>query len=290
MENEFINQKDNEPSVSQNTNETISATDELHTATTQSDNSTDIEKESFTPYAYKRLQRARKKALHYGVEIPKLQYKLDMPAKPRKLFIVSGYILLGIMIAFIVGLIALGIASGFGTFLGKFFTEGPEMYEGNELMDGFGFTALINAGLALAYFVLFLILLIPIVIIIFLRSAISHTFILARASYQEIGRGHAFLNYIIYTLAAAVILIASFVVLITQTATKMHWAVILIWWVVIAILIFYGVAMIIERVRARREFNKLPEEIKQDFIAQDEAWQKYKRRKDNSNNSTTWRW
>jgi len=284
--NETKNETHNEPPV--NSGETQNTTPEQTPSNKALEVDRDqIEKESFSPFAYRRLQRARRKALHYGVEIPKLKYKLTRPVKPRPLFAVVGYIML-------VALIAVIAASAFiilGSGVMKLIASGPEFYEGNEMTDLFGITQLTNMGIFLFYILLLGILILPIGIIALMVSIVKRTFALANASYQEIGRGHILLNYIVAVMVAGVASLVMFFVLLNQgTIANLHWTVIMIWLVFTALLFLFGTALIIERVKARKMFNALPEEQKQDFIAMDEAWQKYKSRKEASNTSSRWRW
>lgn len=239
-----------------------------------------IEKSSLTKLGYKKLKSARKRALHYGVTIPKLNYTLDKPEKPRNLFLIAGLVLATISIICLGLFIIFGIKTKFFSMYFNVIFNGPEFVDESWIEKTLGFSFLLNIGIALIYVVLTFVAIIPILLIVFAIKTISMTFDLANASYQELGGGHGLMSYILKWILFEIILVLFLVIYASNAKISGSFTIIIITFaILIAMSLFYIVVLILERIKNRKKFKTLPKEKQEDFLKQDRAIRAYKSRK-----------
>lgn len=238
----------------------------------------DIEKNSYSKYMYKKLVKARKKSLQYGVTIPPLKYELEKPEKTRKVFLIAGYILLGFTIALAIGFIIMYIVSGvFPMFIdmvrGTSSVYSKELFEKSLGLSSFG-----AISLTWLYVVTIILLLLPIGIITSLVKGVIKNFALSKISKQEMAKGFEvsrFINILVISMFLSLLIGILFII---EGLVKGGLGVFItiMSFVIFACCLTLLIFIIKERKRESKWFINLSEEKQQDFLNQNNAVKKYR--------------
>lgn len=238
----------------------------------------DIEKNSYSKYMYKKLVKARKKGLQYGVTIPPLKYELEKPEKPRKVFLIAGYTLLGFTIALFIGFIIMYIVSGvFPMFLDMI--RGTSNVYSKELFEkSLGLTSFGAISLTWLYVVIVILLLLPIGIIMGLVKGVIKNFAFSKISKQEMAKGFEISRYINMLIISMFLSLIIGVLFIVEGLVKGGLGIFI---TIMSFVIFVWCLILLtfikkERKREKEWFNNLSEEKQQDFLNQNNAVKKYK--------------
>lgn len=238
----------------------------------------DIEKNSYSKYMYKKLVKARKKGLQYGVTIPPLKYELEKPEKTRKVFLIAGYTLLGFTIALFIGFIIMYIISGvFPMFIDMI--RGTSNVYSKELFEkSLGLTSFGAISLTWLYIVIVILLLLPIGIIIGLVKGVIKNFALSKISKQEMAKGFEVSRYINILVISIFLTLLIGILFIVEGLTRGGLGVFItiMSFVIFACCLTLLIFIIKERKREKEWFNSLSEEKQQDFLNQNNAVKKYK--------------
>lgn len=238
----------------------------------------DIEKNSYSKYMYKKLVKARKKGLQYGVTIPPLKYELDKPEKTRKVFLIAGYTLLSFTIALFIGFIIMYIVSGvFPMFIdmlrGTSSVYSKELFEKSLGLSSFG-----AISLTWLYIVIVILLLLPIGIIMGLVKGVIKNFAFSKISKQEMAKGFEVSRYINILVISIFLTLLIGILFIVEGLTRGGLGVFItiMSFVIFACCLTLLIFIIKERKREKEWFNSLSEEKQQDFLNQNKAVKKYK--------------
>lgn len=244
-------------------------------------NEIDYEQLSYGKVAYKRVQRLRKKGKRRGIDIPALGFELTKPDKPRIVF----------WIAAIVGLvIAAGILVGFGfvmkyaiDFLSRHFKDSggflKTIFNPTLFFASAGLTIIPILIMIMAYCMILLMLLIPVIMALYCYTFARNAFYMARCSKEEFAKGEFIWGHIVNF---AVVLVVSTVLLIvcllSTDAQKLKIAIGLVY---LGIVIIFGgllTLLVLEKKKCTKWFDSLPEDKKQNFLEHDKGLRRVKRR------------
>lgn len=247
----------------------------------ETDNVTDFEKLSYGKVGYKRVQRLRKKAKRKGINVPVLGYELTKPERPRIAFIVVAVVAL---------VIAVGVLVGMG-FLFKYLIDvfAVQFQDSGGLMktllDPTVFFA--TAGLSflpvlliiMAYLMLLLILLLPVLFAIYCYTFARDMIYLSKCSKEEFAKGSIvsdrIFRLIVTLIVSTVILIAVLILCETQTPkiiTGLAYAgAVIVFGSLLALLVF-------EKSKCGKWFETLDEYKKQNYLAHEKGLRAIKRR------------
>lgn len=247
----------------------------------ETDNVTDYEKLSYGKVGYKRVQRLRKKAKRKGINVPLLGYGLTKPERPRIAFIIVAVVSL---------IIAVGVLVGMGflfkylidVFSDQFQDTGGLM---KTLLDPTVFFA--TAGLSflpvlliiMAYLMLILILLLPIIFVIYCYTFARDMIYLSKCSKEEFAKGSIvsdrIVRLIVTLIIATVVLITVLILCETQTPKLIvgliYGGAVVVFGGLIALLVF-------EKTKCNKWFATLDEYKKQNYLAHEGGLRAIKRR------------
>ncbi len=238
------------------------------------DDTIDYEQLSYGKLGYKRVQRLRKKGERRGIEVPKLEFELHKPDKPRIVF----------WIAAIVGIIVfVGILVGTG-FLIKFLVDVfSEFYKDT----GGLFKTLTNPGvlfvsqgisiapllfLIMAYLFVALIGIIPLMIALYCYYFVRNMLYVAKCSKEEFAKGERISGYIVCYIG--ILVAATIILIVVLSLTDAQTAKFLVGLIYGGVVIIFGgllALMIIERQKCKKWFEGLNEDNKQNFLEHDKA-------------------
>lgn len=245
------------------------------------ENEIDYEKISYGKIGYKRIQSLRRKGERRNIDVPKLNYELTKPEKPRIAF----------WIAAIVGIILFaGILVGAG-FLIKFLID----FFSDFFKDSGGyFKTLLNPSLLfasqglsivpvmfliLAYMFLILIVALPIMVAIYCYRFGRNMLYLARCSKEEFAKGEVVIRHIMnYSgiLIGTIIIFVLGLMMIKNSNAKLLTGlicggIVLIFGGLLALIIF-------EKKKCGKWFKDLDEDKKQNYLAHEKALSSVKSR------------
>lgn len=265
----------------QNENNDIVVSTEVQNNNQQSNSGEPIStNNNFTKYMQKKLAKAKRKSLQYGVTIPDLKYELTAPEKPRAIFSIVGYIMIAIGLAIFVGatiwFISSGIFSVFGQLVSGATTSlTPEMAE-----KTLGFSALAGAGAIFICIFIAIVMLIPTVICIALVALGIKNINLTHASRQEMAVGYEVTRYLLWLIS---IMFFSVLAVIIFAIEGFKGSALIAITIIASILIIICAVLFAIILQARKKdkvwFETLPEDRKQDFIAQNKMLKEYSSRK-----------
>lgn len=240
----------------------------------------DYEKTSYGSFAYKRVQRLRRKGERRGIKVPRLNYELSKPEKPRIAFwivaIVSAVIFVGIIVGigfFYNELIKMfSDLSGIGDFL-------KVVFDPDILAASFGWSAVPGILLAAVYLLIIVLFALPVIAAIYFYRFVRDAFYMAKCSKEEFAKGSIIFSRIVGIVAVLVVLTIIFVILlsyITASTAKVYMG-----------LIFGGLAaalggllalIIVEKIKCGKWFETFDEEKKQNYLEHENALRRIKSR------------
>ncbi len=241
----------------------------------------DYERASYGKIGYKRIQRLRKKGKRRGIEVPKLNYELTKPEKPRVAFWIAAAVGIAVFV---------GIMVGTG-FLIKFLVDVfSDLYKDS---GGFFKTLLnpkvlfVSQGLSLvplllliaAYLLFASMAIIPISIAICCYRFVQNMFYMARCSKEEFAKGEmitgSIVSYVFVLVVATVLLVVVFVLTDAQTAR------LLVGLIYAGVVVIFGgllALLIVEKKKCGKWFETLDEDKKQNYLEHEKALGRIKSR------------
>lgn len=238
----------------------------------------DIEKQSYSKYMYKKLQKARKKGKQYGVDVPKLNYSLDKPEKPRKLFQIIGYSMLALTILVAVGFIVAYIVSGIFPMFAELIGGTVSVYSKETLGKSLGLSGVASLAVTWIYVLIIILLLIPIALVWLLVKFTIKNLSFINLSKQEMAKGFEVKRYL---LGLYIMMGASLALVILFAFEGLLNGGLGIFIIVLSIVMFATclvISIFITKERKKEQvwFNNLEIEKQQDFINQNNSIKKIK--------------
>ncbi len=238
----------------------------------------DIEKQSYSKYMYKKLQKARKKGKQYGVDVPKLNYSLDKPEKPRKLFQIIGYSMLALTILVAVGFIVAYIVSGIFPMFAELISGTVSVYSKETLGKSLGLSGVASLAVTWIYVLIIILLLIPIALVWLLVKFTIKNLSFINLSKQEMAKGFEVKRYL---LGLYIMMGASLALVILFAFEGLLNGGLGIFIIVLSIVMFATclvISIFITKERKKEQvwFNNLEIEKQQDFINQNNSIKKIK--------------
>lgn len=245
----------------------------------------EVEKASYSDYSYKRVRKLREKGKYWGYEVPYLQYPVNKQEKPRAIFLVAG-ILYAIMASLML-VATFFVVTGFvlpllGTALGL-----SGMFKIFQ-WDILGLFATISA-LVPIFIWLILIATIGLLVginIYFISQTIKF-FKMSKISMQEMAKGFEVQSLIIRLgtiMGIAVVVGVAILVLTRENVTLAGvWLVIGIMLAILAVISPFFILLIIERNKAKKQFDELSEEQQTDFIRHNQMLDRVHRKSNKGN-------
>lgn len=238
----------------------------------------DIEKQSYSKYMYKKLQKARKKGKQYGVDVPKLNYTLDKPEKPRKLFQIIGYSMLALTILVAVGFIVAYIVSGIFPMFAELISGTVSVYSKETLGKSLGLSGVASLAVTWIYVLIIILLLIPIALVWLLVKFTIKNLSFINLSKQEMAKGFEVKRYL---LGLYIMMGASLALVILFAFEGLLNGGLGIFIIVLSIVMFATclvISIFITKERKKEQvwFNNLEIEKQQDFINQNNSIKKIK--------------
>lgn len=240
----------------------------------------DREKSSYGRYAYKRVQRLRRKGKRRGIEVPYLGYELTKPEKPRIAF----WIAAGVSAAIFVGILV-GIGFLYNEFVKMFSDLGglgdlvKILFKPDILGASFGLSALPGLLLIAVYLLIAVLFALPIVAAVYFYRFVRDAFYMASCSKEEFAKGSIISSRIFALIVVLIVAAVVFVILLANIASssaKLYIG-----------LIFGGLAlalggllvlMILEKTKCGKWFEGLAESKKQDYLEHESALRSVNRR------------
>ena len=233
----------------------------------------DYEKLSYSKLSYKRVQRLRRRAKRRGVEVPKLEYPLTKPDKPRILFwimaIISAILYLGIVVG--VGYLADALitsinGSGLGEFI-KNITK-PEF-----VLLSLGIPTTVSLiFIIIIYSLIVLLLLAAVLFVIYAFRFVRESFYMATCSKEEFAKGSIITGRILrYTVIIVLVTVLLIVGLVRGPSDDVIVKVIsgVLYGVLLLVLGGPLLLMVLERRKCKKWFEAQPEEKKRNYIEHD---------------------
>lgn len=250
----------------------------------------DIEKQSYSKYMYKKLQKARKKGKQYGVDVPKLNYSLDKPEKPRKLFQIIGYSMLALTILVAVGFIVAYIVSGIFPMFAELISGTVSVYSKETLGKSLGLSGVASLAVTWIYVLIIILLLIPIAVVWLLVKFTIKNLSFINLSKQEMAKGFEVKRYllglyIMMGVSLALVILFAFEGLLNG---GLGIFIIVLSIVMFATCLVISIFITKERKKEQVWFNNLEIEKQQDFINQNNSIKKIKDLSSRTRSGSIW--
>lgn len=240
----------------------------------------DYEKTSYGKFAYKRVQRLRRKGQRRGIEIPYLDHELTKPEKPRVAFLVVAIVSAVLFAGMIVGIFLLyneliktfSDLSGVGDFI-------KVMFKPDILSGSFGLSALPGLMMVIVYVLIAVLFALPIIAAIYFYRFVRDAFYMTKCSKEEFAKGSIISSRIfglIIVLIAATVIFAVLMTYITAANAKLY-----IGLIFGGLVIAFGsltVVIAIEKNKCGKWFETSDEEKKQNYIEHESAIRRVKSR------------
>lgn len=182
---------------------------------------TDYEKSSYGKFAYKRVQRLRRKGKRRGIEVPYLDYELAKPERPRIAFWVIAAVSAVLLIGIIIGLgflynYLINTLTIFGG-IGDVFTA---VFNPAAFMLSSGLSAIPAIMVIVAYILLFCAFLLPLGAVIYLYRFVRDTLYMANCTKEEFAKGGIVRSRIFGLIAGLAVVTVVLIVILMQTAVN----------------------------------------------------------------------
>ncbi|HBN12298.1 MAG TPA: hypothetical protein DD415_01635 [Clostridiales bacterium] len=240
----------------------------------------DYEKTSYGKFAYKRVQRLRRRGKRRGIDVPYLSYELTKPEKPRMIFIIltiaSAVLLAGIII-------------GIG-FLYNYFIKSVTIFDGigdlfKAVFDPAAFA--LSAGLSaipalmvvVAYILLFTLFLLPLGAVIYLYRFVRDVFYMANCSKEEFAKGNIISSRItglIFAVITATVIFIALLIFMEEPNARLLAG--LIYGGILVVLGGLLAVMMIEKTRCGKWFEEIDEFKKSNYLEHERALRRVKGR------------
>lgn len=244
------------------------------------DNTTYYEQLSYGKFAYKRVQRLRRKGRRRGIDIPQLNYELTKPEKPRIAFWIIAAISAILFVGIIVGICFLyneliktfSDLSGIGEFL-------KVVFDPAILTASFGWSAIPGILLAAVYLLIAVLFALPIIAAVYFYRFVRDAFYMAKCSKEEFAKGSIIssriLGLVTVIIVATVIIIILFSYISAESA-KLYMG--LIFGALVLALGGLLALMTIEKIKCGKWFESLEDSKKQNYLEHERALRRVKSR------------
>lgn len=241
----------------------------------------DIERQSYSKYMLKRVQKLRKKGLHYGVTVPKLNYVLDKPEKERTIFKICAYVLFALAGLMAVATIAMYAVTHIFSVISQVISASGELVFGEWLEKTFGITGFLGIGLFFSIFILIILVLLPIYVIYKTIRLARKNLALATVSKQEMAQGYEISWYLTSLIIFAILALGLGVFGLVKNMQSSTFGLIFVIFCLILAILFavFFVFLLKERSKEKQWFQTLPQEKQQDFISHNKSLRQVKFRR-----------
>lgn len=250
----------------------------MHNADIGYESAPDYEKSSYGKFAYKRVQRLRRKGQRRGIKVPYLGYALTKPEKPRTAFWIVAIVSAALLVAVIIGLgfvfnefiKSVSIFDGMGDVFKALFN--PDVF-----MLSHGLSAIPGMMIFFGYLLLIAIFALPIGAAIYFYRFVRDVFYMARCSKEEFAKGNIVSSRIFGLIMAICITTVLLIVLLSIGLE----AKLLAGLVYAGILITLGgllALMIVEKIKCGKWFDQLDEDKKQNYLEHERSLRRIKSR------------
>lgn len=237
------------------------------------ENAIDYEKISYGRFAYKRVQRLRRKGQRRGIEVPQLDYELTKSEKPRIAFWIVAVISVVLFVGIIVGIGLLynelikmfSDLSGISEFL-------KVVFDPAILAASFGLSAVPGILLVFVYLLIAVLFALPIIAAVYFYRFVRDAFYMAKCSKEEFAKGSIISSRILGFVIAIIVAAVIFIILlsyISASSAKLYIG-----------LIFGGhvlalggllALMAIEKIKCGKWFEGLEESKRQNYLEHEKA-------------------
>lgn len=231
-------------------------------------NNDEIEKASYSEASYKKVKKLREKGKYWGLEIPYLQHPVKKQEKPRPMFIALGVIYAILFAAVIVGSV-FAIINLMLPLIGSALQTSSSVTL--FVWDIFGLVAMLSAlGSLFAWLIVACVAAAIIGVNVFFGFQTVKMFKMSKISMQEMAVGHE-VQSMLFRLGA--IIVITFVVCIAiwigTRETISTQGILLLVGIMLVVGIVIGTIfglLLAQKLKAKKEFDQLPEEQQNDFI------------------------
>lgn len=234
----------------------------------ESDN---IELEGYGKRTYKKVQKLRKKALQYGIDVPKCTHPLTRPTRPRPLMLLGKWVCLGCA-GLLVGLtILLFVKLHYFKAFAQIFDVMRGTLDAKAVALTLGFSGIATATLFVVLLIMLAMAIIPIAFVILFANQACEFGELAHAPRQQIAVGYKIKSQIRLVSVLAILDLILTIFIIVKSKNSADWLIILILLVIFAVLVFYAVALKITQRKEKEWFGTLSVDAQNDYINHDKA-------------------
>lgn len=240
----------------------------------------DYEQLSYGKYAYKRVQRLRRKGRRRRIDVPPLGYELTKPEKPRVAFYViaavSAVALIGLLIG--IGFLYNELVKSIWEFNNGIVDVLKAVFDPATFALSAGLSAIPGLMIVMAYVLLIVMLLLPIGILLYIYHFIRDVIYMANCSKEEFAKGNIISSRITGLIFGIVVATAILIVLLMTVTTEIN---MLIWLVYGGIVLVLGCLlafMAVEKIKCLKWFDTLDEYCKQNYLDHERALRRIKSR------------
>ena len=247
----------------------------------------EVEKASYSDYSYKKVKKLREKGKYWGLDVPYLQHPVAKQEKRRPMFIVLG-VLYAIALAAAVVMSVIVVIN----VLLPLIAQALKLNEFAKIgmWDIFGIAALFGSLMPLmAWAVVILIGGLVFAVDYFLTYQTIKMFSMSKISMQEMAKGYEVVDMLFKLGAIIVGTLAIGITILVLTRENIKPAgIALVVGVMVVICAIVGTIfglLLSQRIKAKKEFEQLPEEQQKDFIRHNQALDRVQRRRNRKNTS-----
>lgn len=244
------------------------------------ENTIDYEQISYEKYAYKRVNRLRRRGKRRGIEVPYLDHELTKPEKPRTAFlavaVISAVILIGIIVG--IGFLYNELIKNFSIFNGMGDVL-KAVFDPAAFALSAGLSAIPGLMIVLAYILLIAMFAIPIGAVIYVYRFIRDVFYMSKCSKEEFAKGNIISSRIFGLIAAIAVATVILIVILSNTESSTA--------KLLSGLVYGGIAaalggllalMTVEKIKCGKWFEGLEEDKKENYLAHERALRRVKNR------------
>lgn len=247
-------------------------------------NNDEIEKASYSEASYKKVQKLREKGKYWGLDVPYLQHPVKKQEKPRPMFIALG-VLYAIMFALVfAGSVALTI-----NFIVPMISSALAVSSSVQLFvwDIFGIVAALTALGPIFLWIIIVSFVTAIVLVnVFFAFQTVHMFKMSKISMQEMAVGHEVQGMLLRlgTIIGITLVVCIAIWVLTRETISTQGILFLVG-IMVAVSAVVGTIfglLLVQKLKAKKEFDQLPEEQRNDFIRHNRELDRVRRQKGKS--------
>lgn len=229
----------------------------------------EIEKNSFSPYMQKQVNKLRKKGLEYGITVPFLNYELNKPEKPRKLFNIIAILFFALALAMIVGTIVMYIYTNIFSAIVEIANKSHDLTNYDTLQNSLGLSGFVGIASWAVALVLVILSLLPIPVFIVTINLARKNLSFAKMSKQEMAMGFEIKNFVVFLTICSILSLLLAVVFLCQGMGSGVFGIcsIVVLFLLFAVCVALAVIIQKERKKEQQWFATLPQEKQQDFLS-----------------------